>query len=225
MAWAQAASKRFRRDTPANALSGLRFERLETTMNHAIVVAHPNPASFNQTVARTYEAALVAAGHRVVMRDLYALGFDPRLQADEIPGAINFAPRDDVKKERDCLAGINAFAFVYPLWLNAPPAILKGYFERVFGMGFAYGPGDGGTVPLLTGRSAMIFSSSGAPTDWVRKTGAWDELAKLVDEHFAAVCGLKILDHVHFGNLVPGMRADVVERHLASVRAAASKHF
>lgn len=194
-------------------------------MQHAIIVAHPNPDSFNQSVVRTYATALADKGHQVIVRDLYAMDFDPRLKAEEIPGAKNFAPKDDVKRERELLSGVRAFAFVYPLWLNAPPAILKGYLDRVFGMGFAYGPGGGGTMPLLSGRSLMVFTSSGAPTDWVKETGAFDALSKLFDQHFASVCGLKILDHVHFGNVVPGMRPDAIERLLASVRAGAAKHF
>jgi NAD(P)H dehydrogenase (quinone) len=194
-------------------------------MKHAIVVAHPDQSSFNLSVARSYQAALTAKGHQVVLRDLYAVGFDPRLHADEIPGAKNFAARADVSAERALLADVQSFAFVYPLWFNAPPAMLKGYFDRVFGMGFAYAPGGGGTAPLLTGRSMLCFTSSGAPESWVRSTGAWDALSKLFDEHFAAVCGLKILEHVHFGNVVPGMRADVVERHLARVKEVAGRHF
>jgi NAD(P)H dehydrogenase (quinone) len=194
-------------------------------MKHAIVLAHPNPSSFNAAVAKSCEAALVAAGHEVVIRDLYAMDFDPRLKAGEIPGAPGFAPGDDVRRERALLADISAFAFVYPLWLNAPPAILKGYFDRVFGMGFAYGAGPAGTTPLLTGRSALVFSSSGAPEAWVRETGAFDALARLFDQHIAAVSGLTFLEHVHFGNIVPGMRPDAVERLLGRVRDTASRHF
>lgn len=193
-------------------------------MKHAIIVAHPNPSSFNMSVARAYEAAVIAAGHQAVLRDLYAMDFDPRLHADEIPGAKGFAPRSDIVEERRLLADATTFAFVYPLWLNAPPAILKGYLDRVFGMGFAYGRGGGGNMPLLKGRSMISLTSSGAPTEWVKKTGAWDALSKLFDEHLASICGLTILDHVHFGNVVPGMRPDAVERLLVNVRAVVSKH-
>ena len=194
-------------------------------MKHAVIVAHPDPNSFNMSVARAYEAAVTAAGHRTVLRNLCAMDFDPRLRADEIPTAKAFAPRPDVVEERMLLADVTTFVFVYPLWINAPPAILKGYLDRVFGMGFAYGRGNGGNIPLLTGRSMISLTSSGAPTDWVRKTGAWDALGKLFDEHFAAVCGLTVLDHIHFGNVVPGMRPDAVERQLAIVRALVCEHF
>lgn len=194
-------------------------------MKHAIIVAHPNPASFTLTVARTYSQAVTAAGHSAILRDLYAMQFDPRLAANEIPGAKDFGPRDDVKAERALLADVEVFAFVYPLWLNAPPAILKGYLERVFGMGFAYGPAAGGTRQFLAGRSMISFTSSGAPNEWVKSTGAWDALQKLFDEHFASVCGLKVLEHVHLGGIVPGMRADAVERLMDTVRAAVARHF
>ena len=125
--------------------------------------------------------------------------------------------------ERQLLADVGVFAFVYPLWMNAQPAMLKGYIDRVFGMGFAYGPGKGGNVPLLKSRKMMCFTSSGAPTDWVVSTGAWSAIQKLFDEHFAAVCGLELIDHIHFGGVTPGIRADVVEAHLARVHEAVGR--
>lgn len=194
-------------------------------MKHVIIVAHPNPASFTLSAAHTYEAAVTGAGHTAVLRDLNAIAFDPRLAADEIPGAKGFRVRDDVKAERALLADANVFAFFYPLWLNAPPAILKGYLDRVFGFGFAYGRSSEGTRPLLKGRAMISFTSSGAPNEWVKSTGAWDAIRKLFDEHFAGVCGLEVLDHVHFGSVVPGMRPDAVERLFAELRAAAARHF
>ena len=128
--------------------------------------------------------------------------------------------------ERTLLDNVDVFsALFYPFWLNAPPAILKGYLERVFGMGFAYRPSSAGTEQLLAGRTLISFSSSGAPDAWVKSTGAWDALRTLFDGHFAAVCGLTIVDHVHFGSIVPGMRPDAVERHLAQVRATVGRHF
>jgi NAD(P)H dehydrogenase (quinone) len=71
----------------------------------------------------------------------------------------------------------------------------------------------------------ISFTSSGAPMDWVASTGAWDATRKLFDEHFASVCGLEVVDHVHFGSIVPGIRADAVERFLARVRETFTRHF
>lgn len=194
-------------------------------MKHAAIAAHPNPRSFTLTIAHAYCDAVKAKGHEPLLRDLYAMDFDPRLKAGEIPGTPGFAPADDVRAERERLKDVRVFAFVYPFWINAPPAILKGYIDRVFGMGFAYGPGGDGTAPLLTGRKTISFTSSGAPTGWVHESGAWDAEVKIFDRHVAALSGLEILDHIHFGGIVPGIRADVVERHIERVRAAVAKHF
>lgn len=194
-------------------------------MKHAIIVAHPNPDSFTLTIAKAYSAAVEKRGQTATLRDLYAMAFDPCLKAGEIPGPKGFAPADDVRAERTIVKDADVFAFIYPFWVNAPPAILKGYIDRVFGMDFAYRPGKGGIEPLLTGRKMISFSSSGAPMEWVRQTGAWDAERKLFDEHLGMVTGLGVADHIHFGGIVPGIRADVVDRHVQTVKEAVAKYF
>ena len=194
-------------------------------MQHALIVAHPNPKSFVTSLAVAYGEAAESLGHKTIMRDLYGMGFDPCLKADEIPTAAGYTPRPDIVGERVILRDIDVFALFYPFWLNAPPAILKGYLDRVFGMGFAYGKGKFGNEPLLAGRKLISFTASGAPTEWVMKTGAWEAVRMLFDEHVAAVCGLQIADHVHFGGIVPGIRSDVVLRHQQSVRDAVARQF
>lgn len=193
-------------------------------MKHAVIFAHPKTESFTGSVANTYAEAAAALGHQVVMRDLYRMHFDPCLPEDELPFAGGAHPRPDVAAERQLLADANVFVLIYPFWLNAPPAILKGYLDRVFGYGFAYGRG-GRSEPLLHGKRLITFSSSGAPLDWVRKTGTFGAVEKLFDSYFAELCGLALVDHVHFGGIVPMIRADAVAAKLDSVREAVKKHF
>ena len=192
-------------------------------MKHAVIASHPKLTSFTLSVAKAYCDAVGKAGHDVLLRDLYRMNFAPSLGAGEVPGPAGFAPGSDVVSERQLLTDVDVFVLVYPLWMNAQPAMMKGYIDRVFGMGFAYGPGRGGNEPLLKGRKMISFTSSGAPSDWVVSTGAWSAVRKLFDEHFAAVCGLEAVDHVHFGGVTPGIRADVVEAHLAQVRETVKK--
>lgn len=194
-------------------------------MKHAIIVAHPNAKSFNLTMAEAYQAAVQAVGHEAVLRDLYRIPFDPLLKATEIPTPLGFQARDDVKAERALLNDVDVFCLIYPLWFNAPPAMMKGYLERVFGMGFGYAPGGWGNDPLLDGRRLISISSSGAPLHWVKETGAWDAMRNLFDGHFAAVCGLTILDHLHFGEITPGITGEAVERCAEEVRTAVQRHF
>jgi NAD(P)H dehydrogenase (quinone) len=194
-------------------------------MKHAVILAHPRPESFCASIARTCKETLTAYGHTAVLRDLYEMDFDPRLTAGEIPKAAGFAPEADVVAERALLADVNSFIFVYPFWFNAPPAILKGYVDRVFGMDFGYGPGVGSTEPLLRGRTLTSFSTSGAPEQWVSSTGALKALMTVFDFHVAGVCGLKVLDHTHFGGVVPNMVEEAGADMLDDVRAILKRTF
>lgn len=191
-------------------------------MKHAVIFAHPSTQSFTRSMAKSYEDGIDARGGSVVVRDLYGINFNPCLSESELPWSPHFAVPPDIVEERKLLSDVAVFAFFYPLWLNSPPAIVKGYMERVFGMGFAYKRGRGGNEPALSGRRLISISSSGAPLDWIQKTGAWQAMRTLFDSHFAAVCGLEIVDHLHFGGITPGVREDVIERYAATVREKAS---
>lgn len=197
----------------------------ERKMKHAVIVAHPKPDSLTCAIGRAYAEAVEALGQEAVVRDLYRMDFDPRLKAGEIPGpsGAHFAP--DVVAERRALADCQVFAFVYPFWFNAPPAILKGYVDRVLSYGFGYEPALHGTDPLLSGKKLISFTTSGAPEQWVRDTGAMSALSTLFDSHVAQVCGLTVVDHVHTGGVVPGITAEAAEQILESVRAAVTRTF
>jgi NAD(P)H dehydrogenase (quinone) len=201
-----------------------RGEWQRSSMQHAVIFCHPRTRSFTGSVADAYRKAAEELGHTVIMRDLYRMKFDPCLKAEEIPGP-NLRAGADVVTERDLLKDANVFALIYPLWLNAPPAMIKGYMERVFGYGFAYGAGGRSAQPLLKGRKLISFSSSGAPLDWVKRTGAFGAVHLLYDSYLSDLFGATALDHVHFGNVVPGATADFVTARLAEVRAAVHGHF
>jgi NAD(P)H dehydrogenase (quinone) len=194
-------------------------------MKHAVILAHPDRKSLNAEIARTYAETVERLGHQVLVRDLYAMKFDPCLKVEEIPGPELPVFRPDVLHERELLADVDVFVLVYPLWFNAPPAILKGYIDRVFGMGFGFAPAFGGTEPSLTGRKLVSFTTSGAPDFWVRDTDALNTLMRLFDSHLSGTCGLGVVDHVHFGGMVSGITQEAFEEVVAKVRTATRTHF
>lgn len=194
-------------------------------MKHAVIIAHPAASSLTHAVGEAYAESVRALGQEVVVRDLYRMGFDPCLKADEVPGPAGFRVGADVAAERAALADADVFALVYPLWFNAPPAILKGYVDRVFSMGFGYEPGMGGTETLLDGKKLISFTTSGAPDQWIRDTGALQALETLFDRHLGAMCGLQVVDHVHVGGIVPGITDEAFQDVLLGVRRAVSAHF
>jgi NAD(P)H dehydrogenase (quinone) len=193
-------------------------------MNHAIIFSHPCQSSFTGSVAAAYVKAVQAFGHTVITRDLYRIGFQPCLQAEELPFAPHFRPGADVVAERQLLADADVYALCYPFWLNAPPAILKGYLDRVFGWGFAYGI-NGRSEPLLNGRRLITITSSGAPLHWAQSTGALKSEETLFDSLFAAQCGMNLVEHIHFGGITPGASGDYIKARLSEVEDAVGKHF
>lgn len=195
-------------------------------MKFAVILAHPRADSLNAQIAHTVVERLVVMGHDVVLRDLYSIGFDPRLMADELPHAAMAPPPPDVTAERRRLADRDGFVFVYPFWFNTPPAILKGYIERVLSMGFGYEPiVGGGTQPLLSGKSLTSFTTSGAPDRWVETSGALDHLKALFDNYLAEVTGLNVITHRHFGGIVPGLTDEAVADILDDTRDTLAKAF
>ena len=75
----------------------------------------------------------------------------------------------------------------------------------------------GGNQRGLRGRRMITFTSSGAPQEWVERSGAWAAMQTHFDEHFAAVTGLEIIGHHNVGGVGGGMRKDVVDRHRQAV--------
>jgi len=193
-------------------------------MKQALIVAHPRVRSFTMTMAEAYAEAARHEGVEVVLRDLYRLGFDPLLHMEELPDHEGFQPRADVLSERSAIGDADVFAFFYPLWFNAPPAMLKGYVDRVFGMGFGYSRyGLEGNQPLLAGRKLVSFTSSGAPQTWVESSGAWDAMHRHFDDHLANVTGLELIGHHNIGDVVPGLREDVVQGHARDIAGIAKR--
>lgn len=190
---------------------------------HAVIVAHPEPGSFAMSVARTYIEAVGALGHEAVLRDLYRMDFDPVLKAEERLPEGPFTPAPDVSAELAVIEGADVFVLVYPLWFGTPPAILKGYIERVMGAGFS-GPGrqaNRPVHPLLGGRQLLSFSSSGATERWIAEHGVAKALQSILDGYLARAFWMDTPQHIHFGPISADLDAATVNMHLAKVRIQA----
>ena len=132
-------------------------------MKILVVLGHQNPKSFCRAIADTAVLELRAAGHEVVFHDLYEEGFDPILPHEEVPRNAPLPPI--VQKHCDELLWADGYVVVHPNWWAQPPAMLKGWVDRVFRQGLAYGFGPQGVVGHLKGRSALVITTSNTPRD------------------------------------------------------------
>lgn len=136
-----------------------------------LVHAHPLPDSLNARLAATVEAGARAQGWTVTRRDLYADGFDPRLTPEERAGYYADLPVT-LDKEKHELDQAQVLILVFPTWWFGFPAILKGWFDRVWtpGTAFDHSPGFGPMLPRLHDlREVLAVTTMGAPAwvDWL----------------------------------------------------------
>lgn len=119
-------------------------------MRVLVIYAHPNPDSYNAALLAATLEGLKAAGHEVDLCDLYEEGFAPVLTRQERVGYHSIpANRAPVEPYLKRLEGAEGLVLVYPVWNFGMPAILKGYFDRVFLPGVSFKLVDGRVRPNL----------------------------------------------------------------------------
>jgi len=137
-----------------------------------IVYCHPSEMSFTAKVRRAFCDGLRESGHTYIVSDLYAMGFRTDLSPEEYEREGHY--RDDLPVPPDVLAEqekINAcdcIAFVYPVWWADCPAKLKGWFDRVLTVGFAYGTEHNSIQPV---RKALFLCAAGHSTEKLEAQG------------------------------------------------------
>lgn len=137
-------------------------------MHITILLAHPNPGSFNHAIAATAADALRNLGHSVIVHDLHQEGFDPLLPAAELGRDPVLPP--DVMLHCEEIARADGIIVVHPNWWGTPPAVLKGWVDRVLRPEVAYrfvagDNGEGVPVGLLPAKAAMVFNTANTPPE------------------------------------------------------------
>ncbi|MCI3206046.1 MULTISPECIES: NAD(P)H-dependent oxidoreductase [Pandoraea] len=157
-------------------------------MNVLIVYAHPQPRSLNGALRDFTVQHLEAAGHHVQVSDLYAMQWKTTIDELDAPQRDPSEPfhasldskkafqsgtqRADIAREQDKLRWADTVIFQFPLWWFSMPAIMKGWFDRVYAFGFAYGVGEHSDSHWgdrygegsMAGKRAMLMVT----------TGGWD---------------------------------------------------
>lgn len=137
-------------------------------MKVSIILGHPTPGSFNHAIVEAAEAALRARGHEVRTHDLYREQFDPVLTSEEIPKDAVLP--SEIEAHCQEIGAADGIIFVHPNYWSAPPAILRGWVDRVLRPGRAYNfvpDGAGGAKPvgLLKATVGLVFTTANTPHD------------------------------------------------------------
>jgi putative NADPH-quinone reductase len=172
-------------------------------MKVLLVLAHPNPASFNHALAQAVSDTARQAGHEVSLHDLYAEQFDPVMTAPELDRAAALP----ATIERHCQEVDQAdfIGIIHPNWWSAPPAILRGWTDRCLRAGRAYNfvpDGKGGARPvgLLKARAGLVLNTANTPqaieesvfgdplqTHWIKVVFGMCGIRRVLRRNFAPV--------------------------------------
>ena len=191
-------------------------------MRVLVVLGHQSPGSFCHAIAQAAVETLLAAGHEAICHDLYQEHFDPLLPPEEIPKDTRLDPA--IQTHCDEVRAAHGFVVVHPNWWAQPPAILKGWIDRVFRQGVAYEFGEGGAViGHLKGKTAVVFTASNTPRD-VELSLFGDPLDNLWKNCIFGFCGV---ENTYRRNFEPVIVSSVEQRRewLDEVRRTVREKF
>ena len=162
-------------------------------MKILVVLAHPDPSSFNHAIAMQAVETLKENNHEVIFHDLCKEGFDPHLPTDEIPRGATVP--DVIATHCDETATADGIIVVHPNWWGMPPAILTGWVDRVMRPGVAYefvegDSGEGVPAGLLNATKAIVLNTSNTSAD--REENIFgDPLERIWKDCIFDLCGIK----------------------------------
>ncbi|MFC7976835.1 NAD(P)H oxidoreductase [Streptomyces cinereoruber] len=167
-----------------------------------VVVAHHRTDSLTAHTARRAAARLEAAGYRVDLLDLHAEGFDPRMNTSDQPdwGDREKPYSDEAHAHMRRILDADVVVAVFPVYWQSVPALLKGWIDRVWNYGFAYGR----SKPRLAGKRMLWLALAGATSDDPVVEGMQAVLETNLSEGIAYYCG--------FSQSTVGLLTDAEER-------------
>lgn len=140
-------------------------------MKVLVVYCHPSENSFTDKVKKSFVKGLEDAGHTYIISDLYAEKFNPIMSEEEYLREgfyhLDTPVSPDVIREQERINWSDIIVFIYPDFWTASPAMLEGWFQRVWTYGFAYGD-----YPEMKKLEKAIFfiTMGGSMKDEIRKT-------------------------------------------------------
>lgn len=169
-------------------------------MKVSVILGHPYENSFNSAIAETVVKALKKNGHTVMFHDLYREGFDPAIPKDEL---VSDMTQDSlVLSHQREIVEADGIIIVHPNWWGQPPAILKGWVDRVLreNVAYTFPVGDnGGGLPigLLKAKAGLVLNTSNTPGKRENEVFG-DPLNRLWKDCIFDFCGVKVFERIMF---------------------------
>jgi NAD(P)H dehydrogenase (quinone) len=180
--------------------------RKEKNMKVLVLYAHPYNKSFNHAILEEVKEGLAEGGHECEVVDLYEIKFDPVLSANDFVLMQQGKVADDVAEQQKKVSWAEAIICIHPIWWENHPAILKGYFDRVFSFGFAYliDEKTGEAKGLLKVKKAVLITTAGGTEEEAVVDGV--DICKRIfaDQRTFLYSGINDFVHEVFYNVLMG---------------------
>ncbi|MGW5090227.1 NAD(P)H oxidoreductase [Streptomyces coelicoflavus] len=192
-----------------------------------LVLAHPRPDSLTAQVAGHLRTRVEEADGTVDVLDLYAEDFDPRLTPADEPDWEDREKRysPEVHAHMDRVVAADDILVVFPVWWFAPPAVVKGWIDRVWNYGFAYGR----SRPRLARKRMLWLGLAGGPDADYAKAGLDSAMDVQLRVGVSEFCGIAdasvhLLHGTELSGVPQALRPARVREVLAAAGAALESH-
>ncbi len=185
-------------------------------MKALMIFAHPGENSFHHAIMQRAAAACERRGIAVTLRNLYQLNFQPVFRAQDMQRIEAKQVSPDVAEEQQLVRECDLLVMSFPVWWWGPPAILKGWFDRVLTNGFAFRYTEKGPVGLLRGKQAALFTTTRESQQEMKADGYDWLITQQVAKGVLSFVGFDPVIHKNFAE-VPYLSAAERERMLQEV--------
>ncbi len=156
---------------------------------YLIIYAHPNHDGHNGFLLKTLKEKLKTKNIDFDILDLYQQDYSPVLKGNELYTAEHRDVAAETKIVQEKIKTADRLIFIYPTWWQNMPAILKGFFDRVFISNFAYVYKNGIPFGLLKNKRAAVFTTTSGPAFFFYLIGK--PSLRLVTRYVLLFCGIK----------------------------------
>lgn len=189
-------------------------------MKPLIIFGHPNNNTFNGDILSTVEDFFANKGVKYKVSNLYEMNFNPVLSLEEYQNRskatspsdimaekeknfIYYVPTEcpfpsDVMTEQEKVTWADTLIFIYPVWWNREPAIVKGWIDRVLAQNFAFEETNGDIHGLLSGKRALVICTFAASQDAVEKSGILEAMHTCMSQATLEFCGIEPVTNQEF---------------------------
>ena len=195
-------------------------------MKISVILGHPYEKSFNHAISETVVVTLKNHGHTVMFHDLCQENFDPILSDKEL--ISDFSKDGLVRHHQEEIKEADGIIIIHPNWWGQPPAILKGWVDRVLreNISYTFLDGDhGGGLPigLLKAKTGLVFNTSNTPEER-ENTVFGDPLQRIWKDCIFNFCGIPVFDRLMF-RIIADSTSSERKMWLEEVKEMVKKYF